>query len=265
MVTTNHQLSYGNIFAIGIFHLGAILALFHYESRWLWLAPIIWMISHGIGLAVGFHRLLTHRGFKTPKWVEYVITLCGALALQGGHIKWVAIHREHHRFTEQIEDPHSPRNGFFHSHIGWMLYPNPEFATPKFLKQYAKDLTNDRFHVFLNRWWWLPSMVLASGLFYFGGLPAVLWGIFIPVAVGLQFTWLVNSACHLWGSRMFETNDDSKNNWLVAWVTWGEGWHNNHHNQPTRARHGIKWYQFDFGWYFILILSFLRLAKEIKT
>lgn len=264
MYTEKYRFRFDNMVVMTIFHALAITALFFYEPKLLFLALVIWMCSHGIGLAVGFHRLLTHRGFKTPRWLEYLITIFGCLALQGGHIKWVAIHRKHHQSTDQPGDPHSPREGFFHSHIGWMINGDGSLATAEFLEKYAADLYKDRFHYFLNKYWWLPSLTLAGVLFYFGGLTTVLWGIFVPVGFGLQFTWMVNSVCHYWGSRMFDTNDDSRNNWIVAILTWGEGWHNNHHQKPVRARHGLKWYQFDAGWIFIRIMQILGLAREIK-
>lgn len=264
MNNQKYRFRFDNLLIMSIFHAAAFTALFFYDHVLLLVALSIWMVSHGIGLAVGFHRLLTHRGFKTPLWIEYVITICGCLALQGGHIKWVAIHRKHHRFTDQAEDPHSPRNGFFHSHIGWMINGDGSLAKSDFIREYAPDLCKDRFHYWLNKLWWLPSVTLATGLFFWGGFAAVLWGIFVPVAFGLQFTWMVNSVCHRWGSQMFKTDDDSTNNWWVALLTWGEGWHNNHHDKPTRARHGLKWYQFDPSWLFIRTLQLLGLAREIK-
>jgi stearoyl-CoA desaturase (delta-9 desaturase) len=261
------------VIGITIFHIGAILApiysYIYYETiftlvAYPMLALLIWPISHGLGLAVGYHRLLTHRGFDTPKWVEYTLTVCGLLTLQSSHIKWIAVHRRHHQETDTFNDPHSPRNGFMHSHIGWMIYTEGRLSETPFLEKYAKDLMSDPVHRFFHKFWWLPSTILALVLFAFDGIEAILWGIFIPVAVGLHFTWLVNSVCHKFGSRMFETDDDSKNNWWVALLTFGEGWHNNHHDKPVRARHGLHWYQIDFSWMLISVLKSLGLAKNIK-
>jgi fatty-acid desaturase len=253
-----------NLIVMIIFHLLAITALFYYDTSLFIIALVIWITSHGLGLALGFHRLLTHRGFQTSKLMEYIITICGCLAMQGGHIKWIAIHRKHHQFTDKLGDPHSPRDGFMYSHLWWMIDGDHSLASPEFLKEYAPDLCKDRVHVFLNRFWYLPSMVLAIGLFMWGGMTAVLWGIFVPVAFGLEFTWMVNSVCHYWGTRRFKTNDDSRNNWFVAILTWGEGWHNNHHNKPVRARHGLTWYEFDPAWWMIWLLSKVGLVKNIK-
>ncbi len=259
------KIGYDFIFLVSLFHAGAITALFYFELRWLLLALGVWIMSHGLGLAVGYHRLLTHRGFKTPKLVEYLITICGNLALQGGHIKWIAIHRQHHKYTDEAgDDPHTPRDGFFYSHIGWMIKCDPETNTIAYLEKYAPDLYKDPIHRFLNKYWWLTSTSFGLSLWYFFGLPAMLWGVFVPVGFGLQFTWMVNSVCHRFGSRMFNTNDDSRNHWLVALLTWGEGWHNNHHAQPSRARHGLKWYQFDPSWIIINVLKLFGLARDIR-
>lgn len=254
---------YGYVLVVAGFHFGAIMAFFKYEHSLLLLAVSMWIIGHK-ALAVGYHRLLTHRGFKTPRWLEYLITLCGSLTLQGSHIKWIALHRKHHQFTEQDNDPHSPRKGFFHSYMGWMLWADPEVNTEEFTQKYAKDLCNDKFHYALSKVWFLPSTVLGLSLFYFFGFGAMLWGVLVPVTFGLHFTWMVNSVCHRFGSRMFETDDDSRNNWWVALLTFGEGWHNNHHDKPVRARHGLKWYQFDSSWIFIRTLAFFGLARDIK-
>ncbi len=264
MTTENYKFRYDTLTAMLLFTVGAIGALFYFTPALLLVAVVVWMLSHGLGLAVGYHRLLTHRGFTTPVWFEYFITWCGLLTLQGGHIKWVAIHRKHHQDTDRKGDPHSPRDGFWRSHLLWMIQTDDSIHTREFSQKYALDLYRGNFHRFFNKYWWLPSTFLAVIFFFIGGLPLVLWGIFVPVAVGLQFTWLVNSVCHRFGSRMFNTDDDSKNNWWVALLTWGEGWHNNHHAKPTRARHGLVWYQIDPSWIMIRFLSLLGLAKSIK-
>lgn len=265
MKTDNARLNVDFLLAIAFFHAGAAVAIFYYGLSYFWLALIIWPFSHGIGLAVGYHRLLTHRGFKVHPFLEYLITICGTLCLQGEHIKWIAIHRVHHKETDRVGDPHSPRDGFWYAHIGWMIWGDREFRTKEFLIKYAKDLYNDRWHYLINKFWMVPSMILGLILFLWGGLPYVLWGIFVPVTFGLHFTWSVNSFCHFWGSRPNDTGEDSTNNVLVAAVTFGEGWHNNHHDQQTRARHGIGKYQIDLSWMFIWTLGKLGLATKIKT
>ncbi len=250
---------------IVMFHLGAFVALFCYSSKMLILALIVWTIGCGPGIGVGFHRLLTHLGFKTYKPVEYFLTLLGCLTLEGSPLWWVAVHRKHHRYTEQVgRDPHTPRDGKFWSHMGWILLKDFSVSETEFLKLYVPDLLKDPVHVWISRYCWLPLMFLGATLFLYGGYTWVLWGAVVPVVLSWHGTWLVNSATHLWGSRMFNTPDDSRNNWWVAMLSFGEGWHNNHHARPVLARHGIVWYQFDPNWYFIRTLKFCGLAWDIK-
>ncbi len=257
------KIQYDTLFMVIVLHIGAVVALFYFSWYLLAGTVFVWILGNDLGLAVGFHRLLTHRGFKTPKWVEYTLTILGSLASQGGHIPWIAIHRKHHQFTEKEGDPHSPRHGFFHSHMKWVIYADTSLKTPEFLSKYAPDLLKDPVHRFLNKFWWLPSVILGLTLLYFFGLPSVLWVICLRLTLSLHWTWLVNSACHMWGKRPFETDDDSTNNWWVAVVTFGEGWHNNHHAFPTRARHGLDWTEPDPGWMFIWALEKLHLARAV--
>jgi stearoyl-CoA desaturase (delta-9 desaturase) len=235
-----------------------------FNWRALAVAIALWWISASLGVGMGFHRQLTHRSYKTPKLVEYFLTLCGTLALEGGHILWVVTHRIHHAHTDGPGDPHTPRDGGWWSHIGWMLTGPAQQYEPSVVEHYAPDLVKDRFHVWLNRLYWVPLVLLGIGLLVFGGWPYLMWGIFFRVTFNLHATWLVNSATHMWGSRRFLTHDDSRNNWWVALLTFGEGWHNNHHAHPTSARHGLAWYEIDLNWWGIRVMQFLRLAKAIK-
>jgi fatty-acid desaturase len=251
--------------AMIVFHSLAIAALFTFSWSALLATAILWWVSGSLGIGMGFHRLLTHRGYKTPKWIEYFLTICGTLTLEGGAIDWVATHRIHHNFTDRAGDPHSPRDGKWWAHIGWILTGTGQQYGDEVLRRYAPDLMKDRFHVWLNRFYWIPLTVLGIALFAFSGWTMLLWAIFFRVTFGLHATWLVNSATHLWGKRRFDVKDDSTNLWWVALLTFGEGWHNNHHAHPTAARHGIKWYEVDVNWYGISVLKALGLAKSIKT
>jgi len=217
-----------------------------------------------MGIGMGYHRLLTHRGFKTPKWVEYFLAICGTLALEGGPIFWVATHRVHHQLSDKTGDPHTPTEGGWWAHVGWILSGESLHAQTVMLGRYAPDLTKDRFHVWLSKYHWVPLTLVGLGLLAIGGWTWVLWGIFFRVTVGLHATWLVNSATHMWGSRRFPTRDESRNNWWVALLTGGEGWHNNHHAHPVSARHGLKWYEFDPNYYGIWLLKKLGLAHDVK-
>ena len=250
---------------IALFHVGAVAALFIFSWKALLLAIVLWWITASLGVGMGFHRLLTHRGYKTPRLVEYFLTVCGALALEGGHIQWVVTHRLHHAHTDVPGDPHTPRDGGWWSHIGWMLKGNAQAHDSSVVARYAPDLVKDRFHVWLNRLYWVPLVLLGFALLTLGGWPYLMWVIFFRVTLNLHATWLVNSASHMWGKRRFVTRDDSRNNWWVALLTFGEGWHNNHHAYPMSARHGLAWYEVDPNWWGIRVMQFLRLAKGVKV
>ena len=262
-----HKVNKKNFLAFLAFHAGVLAAVvFYFTWHRLLLAAIVLTVSLCPGIGACWHRLLTHRGYKTPKGVEYTLTICGYLALQGGAIWWVTWHRIHHRFTEQPgEDPHTPRDGKWWSHMDWMIHMDPKLKDKALLERHAPDLCRDKLHVFLNNFQWLPITVLGLGVLFTLGFPAMCWAVFVPVVIGWHSTWLVNSATHLWGSRAFNTKDDSRNNWWVAFLTFGEGWHNNHHARPVSARHGIRWYQYDPNWYFIAGLRLLGLARDVKV
>ena len=247
------------------FHIGAVAALFFFTWKALLLAMFLWWVSGSLGIGMCYHRLLTHRGYKTPKWVEYFLTVCATLALEGGPIFWVATHRIHHQYSDKDGDPHSPIDGKWWSHMGWILTGESMHHDTQTLAHYAPDLAKDKFHVWITKYHYLPMIVLGLALLALGGLPFLMWGIFLRTVVGLHATWAVNSATHLWGSRRFKTRDLSTNNWLVAIWTFGEGWHNNHHAHPVSARHGLAWYEVDMNWYGIQVLRLLGLAKQIKV
>lgn len=267
MLTQQKDGPFNWVFAIVIaaFHIGAIAAFFYFRWSSLLVFAILWFFGQNIGIAVGYHRLLTHRGYAVPKWLEYFIAVCGTLALQGGPIYWVAVHRVHHQLTDKPGDPHSPRDGTYWSHMGWILRGTLHNET-RVLSKYAPDLARDPFYVWLSKYNWLPLTVVGIALAIAGGssgLSWVLWGVFLRATLGLHVTWLVNSATHLWGARRFPTRDDSRNNWWVALLTGGEGWHNNHHAHPVSARHGLAWYELDINYWCIQALAGLGLAKKV--
>src|SRR5579863_7374842 len=247
------------------FHVGAIAALFFFTWKALALALVLWWVAGSLGIGMGYHRLLTHRAYKTSKWLEYFLTVCATLTLEGGPIFWVATHRIHHQYADKEGDPHSPRDGKWWAHMGWILVGKSMHHDTTTLSRYVPDLAKDKFHVWITKYHYVPISVLGVILLAIGGLPFVLWGIFARTVAGLHFTWLVNSATHSWGTRRFKTRDLSTNSWWVAILSWGEGWHNNHHAHPVSARHGLKWYEIDANWYGILLLKKLGLAKQIHT
>ncbi|HEX4785606.1 MAG TPA: fatty acid desaturase [Candidatus Sulfotelmatobacter sp.] len=246
------------------FHVGAIAALFFFTWKAFFVAIFLWWVSGSLGIGMSYHRLLTHRGYKTPKWMEYFLTVCATLALEGGPIFWVATHRIHHQYSDHEGDPHSPIDGKWWAHMGWILMGKSMHHDTTTLARYVPDLAKDKFHVWITKYHYVPMVVLGVILLALGGLPFLLWGIFMRTVVGLHATWLVNSATHSWGTRRFATRDLSTNSWWVALLTFGEGWHNNHHAHPTAAQHGFTWYEIDMNWYGIWVLKTLGLAWDIK-
>jgi sn-1 stearoyl-lipid 9-desaturase len=259
----NGQTNWLIAFFMVLFHAGAVLALFFFTWNALIVAIFLYWMAGSLGIGIGYHRLLTHRGFKTPKWVERTLTICASTAVEGGPLLWVATHRMHHQFPDQEGDPHTPLDGKWWSHMGWILTGNALRQDASTLARYVPDLATDKFHIWMTEYQFLPTAILAVALFAMGGLPFLLWGIFLRTVVGQHATWLVNSATHLWGSRRFDTRDRSTNSWWVALLTFGEGWHNNHHAHPVSARHGLKWYEIDLNWYGIWILTKLGLASNV--
>jgi stearoyl-CoA desaturase (delta-9 desaturase) len=186
------------------------------------------------------------------------------MALQGSTNDWVTTHRLHHQFCETEKDPHSPRHGKYWSHVGWVTTGTSQENSDEVEKRYIPDLLKDKFLVTLSKYWYMPAVLLGVVCGLIGGWTMVLWGVFLPITINWHFTWFVNSITHIWGSRRFETVDDSTNNALVAALTWGEGWHNNHHANPTSARHGLTWYEIDINWIQIKALQKLGLVWDVK-
>jgi stearoyl-CoA desaturase (delta-9 desaturase) len=248
-----------------LIHIGALAAFFFFSWKALIAAVFLYWVATGLGISMGYHRLHTHRSYKVPRWMEYFFAVCGALTLEGGPIFWTAIHRIHHQRSDQPGDPHSPREGAWWAHVGWILVGETKHNNTMLLGKYAPDLAKDRFYVWLNNYHWVPNVALGVLLYAVGGLPFLLWAGFFRIVFGLHATWLVNSATHMWGGRRFATRDDSRNNWWVALISFGEGWHNNHHAHPTSARHGLAWYEFDPSWLQIKLLKKLGLAKSVQV
>ena len=271
--TVKEGLNWLTITTIAIFHAGALAAFFFFTWQRLAVMAILYVLAINVGIGMCYHRLLTHRGYQTPKWVEYVMSIFATMSLEGGPIFWVSTHRVHHQLSDQAGDPHTPREGGWWAHTGWILFGKALHAQTEVLKRYSPDLVKDRFHVWLSKYHWLPittsGVLLLAGGWIWGGwknaVGMVLWGVLLRVTLGLHATWLVNSATHLWGSRRFQTRDDSRNSWWVALLTGGEGWHNNHHAHPVSARHGLKWYELDPNFWGIWLLSKIGLAKKIRV
>ncbi|HEV8525628.1 MAG TPA: fatty acid desaturase [Terriglobales bacterium] len=262
--TFTEPISWVTVFFMSVFHLGAVGALFMINWKAMALAVLLLWVAGSLGIGMGYHRLLTHRGYKTPKWVEYFLTVCATLALEGGPFFWVAMHRLHHQNSDKEGDPHSPQDGGFWAHMGWIITGRAMHNGAAELLPYVPDLRKDKFHTWISKWHWVPITALGLLILAVGGWPYLMWGIFFRTVIGLHATWLVNSATHIWGSQRFPTGDTSTNSFWVAMLTFGEGWHNNHHAHPQSARHGLAWYEFDLNWYGISALRMLGLAWDIK-
>jgi sn-1 stearoyl-lipid 9-desaturase len=261
--STKLRLNWTMIIALIIFHIGAVCAFLPGLFSWqaVSVAVLLHWITGGLGITLGWHRLLSHRSFQVPKWLEYFFAFCGTLALQGGIIWWVGLHRHHHLHSDQDVDHHDSKKGFIWSHVRWMCFDVPaESDIPRF----TKDIADDPFYQFLNNYFFPLQVVLGVVLYAIGGWPFVFWGVFARLVIVYHCTWLVNSATHKFGYRNFETTDNSTNCWWVAITTYGEGWHNNHHAYQYSARHGMKWWEIDITWMTIQVLQLLGLATKVK-
>lgn len=256
---------------IALVHVGALAAPFVFTWKAVGLLLFLCWLTGGIGVCLGYHRQLTHGSFTTYRPVRWFLALLGGLSGEGSALTWVANHRKHHAFSDQQGDPHSPRDGGLWSHMLWFM---PNFGRGHYAElhgKYAPDLQKDPVFRWLHVLF-LPSHFLLGGflfaLGYFGwdaytGWSFVVWGMFLRLVVVLHSTWFVNSATHMWGYRNYRTSDDSTNLWWVAVLTFGEGWHNNHHAFQRMARHGHRWWEFDPTYLAICVLEKLGLAWNV--
>jgi len=257
----NKDFGYAALFSI--IHLGACFAPFYFTWKAFASFLIMYVITGMLGITLSYHRQLAHLSFKSPKWVEYFLAYCGVLAMQSHPINWVSSHRHHHGATDTSNDVHSPKDGFWWSHAGWLL--DQKGTWMRVDKSNADDLSKQWYYRFLAKTYPLHAIVLPiAALYWMGGLPCVLWGFFARVVWVWHITWAVNSVSHVWGFQDWNTGDISMNNWIVGLLAFGEGWHNNHHAFETSCRHGLKWWQIDMTWYTIKTLEFFGLANRLK-
>ena len=252
------------IAVIGFIHAGALLAPFTFSWGALAVFMVLQFITGLLGVTLCYHRLLAHRSFQVPKGLEYVLAFFGSLALQSGPIKWVATHRVHHAFSDRPQDPHSPRRGFWWAHMLWLFVSDDVLDDPAKFRRYAPELAKDRVYQIMDATAPWQTVVLGVALWVVGGLPWLVWGMFLRITFVYHITWLVNSAGHLWGYQSYNTNEGSRNNWWVALLSYGEGWHNNHHAYLHSAAHGLRWWEFDMTYLAIRMLSWLGLASRIR-
>lgn len=254
----------------------ACLAVFFVGWSWLAVAIAVGLYALRVFTLTGwYHRYFSHRTFKTFRIVQFIFAIIGCSAIQRGPLWWAAHHRHHHVHSDDEEDLHSPKqHGFFFSHTGWFLTPRALATQYKLIPDFAKypELR------FLDRWDLLVPVLLGALLFGFGefvgtlvpdsevtGLQLLVWGLFISTVAVYQVTYLVNSATHLIGTRRYETKDDSRNSLIVALLTFGEGWHNNHHHYPNSTRQGFYWWEIDITYYGLQFMNMLGLVWDLKA
>ena len=258
------RLQIANIFWITFVHLACLLAIPYFSWDGLALSLILLFTMSPLGVTLTYHRMLSHKAFKTPKWLEYTLATIGTLAAQGPILLWVAEHRLHHRYSDTEKDPHDSNRGFFFSHVGHLFYHKEFEDVKEQWMKYVPDLASQPYYRFLNTYS-IPIAVSALiPLYYFGGIGYVVWGGFVRVMLMLHITWFVNSATHTFGYKNFETRDRSTNCWWVGLLAAGEGWHNNHHAHQTCAAHGRRWFEFDLTWQIIRVLRAVGLAYDVK-
>jgi stearoyl-CoA desaturase (delta-9 desaturase) len=243
--------------------LGTAYAMYSLWNSWIsWTELALFFglyMATGLGVTIGFHRLLTHHSFEVGPVIKATFIILGSMAVQGRAIDWAANHLKHHALSDQEGDPHSPLEGFFHAHIGWI------FTAPAADRQrYGKKLMNDPIISFIDRTFllWVGLGLLVPYLI--AGWDGLLWGGLVRIAVVNHVTWAVNSVCHTFGERPFDIKDESRNNWVVGLLAFGEGWHHNHHAFPAMAYHGMTWRQFDLSAIVIRLLAKTGLARNVK-
>ena len=265
-------LNWAAIIWLGLLHVGCLFAPFFFSWQAVVLVFALHWLTGGIGICLGFHRYLTHSSFVTYKWVRYTLAFLGGMAGEGSVIDWVANHRKHHAHSDEEGDPHSPREGgAWWSHLWWMAWQVPTYSQVAHLRRWAPDLVKDKGMRWIARLF-LPSQFMLAGVLFglgyllggtYMGCSFVVYGCFIRLVFVLHSTWFVNSASHIWGYKNYDISDDSRNNWWVAIIAYGEGWHNNHHAYPRMAPHGHKWWEFDMTYMAIRTLKAVGLAWDV--
>lgn len=266
-------------------HVLAFLALVPWLFSWTGvIAFVVGVCVFGqLGVPIGYHRLLTHRSFRVPKWLERLLVLMALCSGQDTPARWVSWHRRHHQFSDHRDDPHSPLVAFFWSHVGWLMYHNRTMHSADAYDRYARDILADPFYMYLEKNRAAASLIfLAHAVVFFlvgqivgwlawgsamaglqFGLSLLVWGVILRTVYVWHITWAVNSLSHIAGYRNYETRDESRNNWFVALITGGEGWHNNHHQDPTSASVQHRWWELDPNYYVIRSLEWVGLASDV--
>jgi fatty-acid desaturase len=278
------RIKWRNASPIIFVHIVAVLGCLPWFFSWtgLILAVLGCYLFGTLGMNVGYHRLLTHRSFVCPRWMEHIFAILGVCCAQESPTTWVAWHRRHHNAADEEPDPHSPLVSFLWGHVGWLVIKNDNSEPGLLINRYAIDLVKDPFYAWLEKSDNWLILVLLSWILFFAagfatvslmggttteaiqfGLSLLVWGAAVRTVVVWHVTWSVNSVTHLWGYRNYDTPDNSRNNLIIGIIASGEGWHNNHHADPRSARHGLGWREPDVTWLTIRALTALGLARDV--
>lgn len=265
-------------------HLLALACLTPWLFSWTGLVLLVAGIYFygALGINIGYHRLLTHRSFECPKWLEYALTTIAICCLEDSPGSWVATHRLHHNDSDESPDPHSPLVSFLWSHVGWLMIENSSVRSFSAYDRYARDILRDPYYMRLQRTLLGVYIYLAHAALYFAaglaagwllggtllagmqfGLSLLFWGVILRTVCVWHITWSVNSLTHMHGYRTYETRENSRNNWFVAILTTGEGWHNNHHADPASASNRHRWWELDGMYAIIRTWELLGLATNV--
>jgi fatty-acid desaturase len=279
-----YRADWSNVVPIATYHLIALLAFVPYYFSWsgVIVAVIAARLTGMLGINLAYHRLLAHRGFKCPRWLEHTLVVIAICCVQDTPARWVAVHRRHHQYSDEQPDPHSPLAGFLWGHMGWLMFRNPKLSRLGIYDRYAKDILRDPFYVALERNWLQVKIIALQWVVFFAGgfvaelllggslaealqfgLSILIWGVFVRTVFVWHQTWAVNSVTHVWGYRNYATEEDSRNNLLIGYLAHGEGWHNNHHADPRSARHGHRWWELDTSYWTIRMFAALGLAWDV--
>ena len=252
---------------VGLMHVGAVAALFFVTVPAVLTAVFLHWLTLSVGICLGYHRFLSHKSMKLRTPAEFFVLACGTLSGEGTPLSWAATHRLHHQRSDQPGDPHSPHtdhDGPWWSHLLWLFLSRSHRDTQLLYSKYVPELKDRPMLQFFEKTFALWMVLPGVALYALGGWPMLLWGLCARMTYAYHSTWFVNSATHLWGYRNYETRDESKNLWWVALVSYGEGWHNNHHAHPANARAGHRWYEVDPTFWVIKLLKATGIAYDVK-
>jgi stearoyl-CoA desaturase (delta-9 desaturase) len=256
-----HNYSFGTVIPFVLLHVGCI-AVFFVPFRWLWVGLMLAMYAvRMFGITAGYHRYFSHRSYKLGRGWQFLMAFLAETSGQKGVLWWAAHHRVHHRHADQDPDIHSPlKRGFWWAHVGWVLSNEYDKYDPALIRDFGKypELR------WLDKHYLVPPVALAALLLLGGGLPAFVWGFVVSTVLLFHGTFTINSVAHLWGSRRFDTADDSRNNFVLALLTLGEGWHNNHHKFMYACQQGIRWWEVDVTYYALKVLNWLGVARDLR-